>query len=226
MKNKIEIIVLIVIILFFLQNKSFAQQTIFDVPSADITEAGMIYLQHESQFSGNFGLFTNYAGYGIGKNLEIDATLFGVGTKKVRNEVLGIGFKSSFPIHEKSETKITFGHLIPVSLRGNGVGGYTYSHISTRLSKFKTRITSGFLIGTTTIFGRDFICYIGGIEQPITKKFSLLLDWHSGKHPYGYLISGFSYAFNPNLILYTGYEVPNNKANGDDGFVIELAKFL
>lgn len=228
MKTKIKItnIIFILIILIYFPNKSLAQQTLFDVPSADVTEAGMIFLQHESQFSNNFGLFTNYGAYGIGKNTEIDLTLFGVGTKKVRNEVLGIGFKKIFPIHEKSETKFTFGTLVPISLKGNGVGGYFYSHLSTRLPKVKTRITSGIFIGTTTLFSRDFISFIGGIEQPISKRFSLITDWYSGKHSYGFLISGFSYAFNNNLTLWAGYQIRNNRTNGNNGFVIELSKIF
>ena len=226
LKNKTRLIIFSFIFLLSVQGRSFAQETIFNVPSADITEAGMIFFQHESQFSNNFGLFTNYGAYGIGKNTEIDITLFEVGTHNVRNENLGIGFKKIFPLHEKSETKLTFGHLIPISLRGNGVGGYTYSHLSTRLPKIKTRLTSGFLIGTTTILGRDFICYIGGIEQPNTKRFSLITDWHSGKHAYGFLITGFSYYFGHNSTLYAGYQIHNNRANGPNGFVIELAKIF
>ena len=226
-KHKIFIACICVFLLLTLcKENTFAQQTIFNVPSADVTEKGMIFVQHESQFSGDFGLFTNYGAVGIGKNTEIDLTLFGVGTKKVRNEVLGIGFKTSLPIHEKSETKFTFGHIVPVSLRGNGVGGYSYSHLSTRLPKIKTRITSGVLVGTTTLFGRDFLCYIGGLEQPVTKRLSLVMDWHSGKHAYGFLISGFSYAFNHNLTLWAGYQIPNNRANGNNGFVIELSKIF
>ena len=213
--------------MFVLSDKeSLAQQTIFDVPSADITEKGMIFLQHESQFSNKFGLHTEYAAYGIGKNTEIDLTLFGVGTKNVRTEVLGAGFKTVLPLHEKSETKLTFGSLVPVSLRGNGVGGYAYSHLSTRLPKIKTRITSGVFVGTTTLFGRDFVCFIGGVEHPVTKKFSLIMDYFSGKHSYGYLIPGFSYAFNHNATLYAGYQIRNNRSNGPNGFIIELAKIF
>ena len=226
MLKKYNLIIITFLIILFQNNKTIAQQTIFNVPSADITEKGKIFFQHESQFSNKFGLFTNYGAYGIGKNTEIDLTLFGVGTHKVRNEVLGIGFKTVLPLHEKTETKLTIGHIIPVSLVGNGVGGATYSHLSTRLPKINTRITSGIFIGTTTLFGRDFVSFIGGIEQPITKKLSIIMDYYSGKHSYGYLIPGFSYTFNPNLILYSGYQIRNNKANGDNGFVIELAKFF
>ena len=223
----LSLLTIIVLSIFFSNNPpSIAQQTIFNVPSADVTEKGKIFLQHESQFSGDFGLHTEYGAYGIGKHTEIDLTLFGVGTKNVRNEVLGIGFKTVFPLHEKSETKLTFGHLIPVSLRGDGVGGYTYSHLSTRLPRLKTRITSGVLFGTTTLFDRDIVCYIAGLEQPITKRLSLIMDYHSGKHANGFLIPGFSYYLGKDYTLFAGYQIPNNRANGDNGFVIELAKFF
>ena len=226
-KNKITaIIVFTFFVLILNQNTLYAQQTLFNVPSADVTEKGMIFVQHESQFSGNFGLFTNYGAYGIGKNTELDLTLFGVGTKKVRNEVLGIGFKTALPLHEKSETKLTFGSLIPVSLRGHGVGGYAYSHLSTRLPKIKTRITSGVFVGTTTVFGRDFISFIGGIEQPITKNLGLQVDWYSGKHSNGFLIPGFYYNLPKNTTLWVGYQIPNNKAIIDNGFVIELSRIF
>jgi hypothetical protein len=227
-KNNIQITVITIIFLlmFFCVDKAHSQQTIFNVPSADVTEKGMIFVQQEGQFSDEFGLFTSYGAYGIGKNTEIDLTLFGVGTKKVRNEVLGIGFKSFIPLHEKSETKLTFGTLLPVSLRGDGVGGYFYSHLSTRLPKIKTRITSGLSVGTTTLFGRDVVCYIAGVEQPITKRLSLVMDWHSGKHANGFLIPGFAYDFGRQTVLWAGYQIHNNKANGDNGFVIELSKIF
>ena len=219
------LVILEVFVLFFC-SKVYAQQTIFNVPSADITEKGMIFLQHEAQFSNKFGLFTEYGAYGIGKNTELDITLIGIGTNNVANEVLGVGFKSSLPLHEKTETKLTYGTLIPISLRGKGVGGYAYSHLSTRLPGLKTRLTAGGFVGTTIVHGRDFICFIGGIEQPITKSFGLIADWYSGKHSIGFLIPGFYYTFPKNTTLWLGYQIRNNKANGNNGFVIELSKIF
>lgn len=215
----------LVLILFF-TDKAFAQQTIFNVPSADVTEKGVLFLQHESQFSNKFGLFTHYGAYGVGKNTELDLTLIGVGTKGVRNEILGIGFKSFIPLHKKTNTKLTFGHLIPVSLRGDGVGSYSYSHISTIIPKLGTRISSGVLAGSTLILGRDTVCFIGGIEHPVTKKFNLLAEWHSGKHGNGLFIGGFSYYFPKDTNLYVGYQVPNSEKVTDKGFVIEISKLL
>ena len=208
------------------REKAFAQQTIFNVPSADVTEKGHLFLEPEAQFSDKFGLFTGYVAYGIGHHTALNLTVTGVGTRNIRDELLCLGSKTYVKLHEKSETKFTAGYLIPISLRGNGVGGYAYSHLSTRLPKIKTRITSGVLVATTVIFGRDVVAYIGGIEQPITKKLSLILDYTSGNHPNGLLISGFSYKLPSNIVLVSGYQIPNNRHTARKGFVIEVVKNL
>ena len=224
---KYSLIIVVSLLLLISSKKSaFAQQTIFNVPSADVTEKGQLFLEHESQFSDKFGLFTHYAAFGIGKHTALNLTLSGVGTHNIRDEVLGIGSKTVWPLHEKSETKFTAGYLVPISLRGNGVGGYAYSHFSTRLPKIKTRITSGVLVGTTVILGRDVVSYIGGIEQPITKKLNLLLEYTSGKHPAALLIGGFSYRLPLNWIFIGGYQIPNNRHIAKKGTVIEIVKYF
>ena len=209
-----------------LHEKAFAQQTIFNVPSADVTEKGHLFLEPEAQFSDKFGLFTGYVAYGIGRHTALNLTVTGVGTHNVRDELLCLGSKTYATLHKESETKFTAGYLIPISLRGNGVGGYVYSHLSTRLPKIKTRITSGVLVATTVIFGRDVVAYIGGIEQPITEKLNLILDYTSGNHPNGLLISGFSYKLPSDIILVSGYQIPNNRRIARKGFVIEVVKNL
>ncbi len=217
--------IFLLFIIFFLSiSASHAQQTIFNVPSADVTEKGKLFLQHETQFSNRFFVNTEYAALGIGKNTEIDITLGGVGTNNIANELLGVGFKSFIPLNKKYETKLTYGTLIQTSLRGNGVGNWTYSHLNARLPKLKTRLTAGVNVLTTTFAGSDVFGFIGGIEQPITKRFGLQMDWFSGKHSNGFLIPGIYYVLPKNVTLWAGYQIHNNKTNGDNGFVIELAK--
>jgi len=224
--RSLNILFFTAIFLLLFSTRTLAQQTIFNVPSADLTEKGMIFFQHQSSFSNKFAGFDNNFVLGVGKNSELDITLFDVGTKNIQNEVLALGFKSVIPLIERNQTKITFGHLIPISLRGNGVGGYTYSHLSTVLPKINTRLTSGIAIGTTTLFDKDFICYIAGIEQPITKKFSFVMDWYSGKHSNGFLIPGFYYSLTPKTILSFGYRIRNKVQNGPNGFIVEISKFF
>lgn len=213
---------------------AFGQQTVFNVPSADVTPPGKLFLQHESQFRpcnpGRFWLGTHYAAYGVGHNTELDATLFNVSSPASDNITLGVGVKTFFPILKKrfpkQELKLTVGQMIPVSLQGDGVGNWSYGHVSARLPKLNTRLTAGVSTGTRQIFGRNTVGFIGAYEQPLTKRISLIGDWYSGTHANGYFIPGMSVSVTDSVTLYAGYQIPNTKESGHSGFVIELAKFF
>lgn len=208
-----------------------AQQTIFNVPSADVTPKGSIFLQHESQFRlwkpGKFWVGTHYAAVGIGYNTDLDATLFNVSSPRSDNIALGLGFKSFFPLlandFPEREFKLTVGGMVPISLQGKGAGGWGYSHLSGRLPHLNTRLTAGISGGTEILFGRDVVTFIGGFEQPITKDLTLIADWYSGRNALGFFIPGFSYAFSQNITGYFGFQIPNRSQNGRSGFVFEIA---
>ena len=93
---------LILLIFLFSNNIANAQQTIFNVPSADVTEKGHIFLQGEGQFKawGDDAFFngTGYSAYGVGHNTEATLTLFNVSAPASHNISLGVGFKSAMPI--------------------------------------------------------------------------------------------------------------------------------
>ena len=219
---------------FLLLPASYAQQTIFNVPSADVTPKDQIYLEQESQFKpwkpNAFWLGTHYAAYGIGHHTEIDTTLSNVSAPASGNVVLGLGFKSNLPLLIKRlperELKLTVGNLTPISLQGQGVGTWSYAHLSGRLPRLNTRLTAGVSVGTKQLFGRNTVGFIGGYEQPITQRFSLIGDWFSGTHANGYFIPGFSYVLKGTTILFVGYQIPNTKRVGPQGFVIEVSTLV
>lgn len=217
--------------------KVYSQQTIFNVPSADVTPKDHIFLQQEAQFRGwgqdAFFNGTSYAAVGVGHNTEITTTLFNVGAPDTSNMTIGAGFKSAIPIpglkekFPEREFKFTIGSEILFGLEGNGIGNWTYAHLSGRVPKLNTRLTAGVSYGTRQVFGINNVSFIGGIEQPVTKKFTVICDWYSGsEHFSGFLIPGFSYAFPKNVTLYAGYQIPNTPRNGVSGFVVELAKIF
>lgn len=214
-----------------------SQQTVFNVPSADVTEKGAIFLQTESQFRpynpDSFWLGTQYSAYGIGHNTELDATLFNVKDERNNNITLGLGFKTAMPIaklkerYPEQEFKFTVGSEVLVGLQGNGVGNWSYAHLSGRLPKTKTRITAGVSAGTKQVFGRNTFAYIMAVEQPVTKKLDIIADWYSGAENYtGFLIAGISYQLPKNTAVYLGYQIPNTQKNGPTGFVIEVSKII
>lgn len=230
-------ILLILICLCLSCIKTEAMQTIFNVPSADVTEKDHVFLQQEAQFRGwnpdAFFVGTTYSAVGIGHNTEIDATLFNVGAPATQNISLGVGFKSAIPIpglkekFPEREFKFTVGSNILLGLEGNGVGNWSYAHLSGRVPKLNTRLTAGMSYGGRQVFGQNSVAFIAGVEQPLTKKISLLGDWYSGsEHWAGYMIVGGSYALPKNTTIYAGYQIPNSPQVGASGFVIQVAKIF
>ncbi len=213
---------------------AYAQQTIFNVPSADVTAKNKNFLQHESQFRAKdpdqFFNATNYFARGIGANTELDATLFNVGSPASKNAALGLGFKTVFLlenfVEKKYQPKIIFGSQIPFSLQGNGVGHWVYSAANVTIPQSDTRLTAGISSGTKQIFGESVTCFIGGFEQKITEDFSFISDWYSGNHSLGIWATGFSYALPQDFVFYGGYQIPNSKRVGRNSFVIEVAKIF
>lgn len=212
-----------------------AQQTIFNVPSATVTDKGKLFVQNEGQFRpyppGEFYVGTQYQAVGIGANTELDLTMLNITAPSTHNLSMGVGAKSCIPIFKKRfpkrDYKITVGELLPIQLQGDhSCGSWTYAHVSGRLPKLRSRVTAGVSAGTRQIFGRDVVCFIGGFEHDLTKNMDLQLDWFSGRHSLGLFIPGVSYAFPRDYTLYAGFQIPNYKENGRTGFVIELAKIL
>jgi len=195
-------------------------------------------VQNEGQFRpwapGAFYLGTQYQALGIGYNTEIDMTLFNITAPKSGTLTLGVGAKSAIPLFRERfkarDLKLVVGELVPIALdRFQGVGGvgnWSYASVSGRLPWSNTRWQGGVSTGTRQIFGRTNVCFIGGWEQPVTKRLSLIGDWFSGRHSLGLLIPGFSFAFPRDYTLYCGFQIPNFPENGRTGFVVEIAKVL
>lgn len=214
-----------------------AMQTIFNVPSADVTQKGHVFVQQEFQttpwVTDDAMFSTTYGALGIGHNTEIDTTLYNVGSPDTENMSVGVGFKTALPVpylNDKfpdREFKVTFGSQVLVGIQGNGVGNWTYAHVSGRVPKANTRLTAGASYGGRQVFGQNTVSFIAGVEQPVTKKLTLLGDWFSGsEHWSGYLIVGGSYALKHNTTFFAGFQIPNTPSVGSPGFVFELAKIF
>lgn len=230
-------ILFVLLFLFFCCNKVIAQQTIFNVPSADVTPKGHLFLEQEGQFRAwNPDAFfggTSFAAYGVGHNTDLDLTMYNYGAPDVNNMAVGAGFKSAIPIpglkekFPQREFKFTVGSEMLFGVEGNGVGNWTYGHLSGRVPKLNTRLTAGVSYGTRQLFGQNTLAFIGAVEQPVTKKLTLLTDWYSGsEHWAGFLIVGGSYALPKNTTIFAGYQIPNSPAAGTSGFVLEFAKMF
>lgn len=228
-----KLIYLLIISHFFFISKVQAQTLIVGVPSADTTPKDEILVTHESQLApwNRRSWWNSYSflTYGLNERTEIALSLSNLEAPKTDNLSLSAGFKTSIPVltrYPKWRNKITVGSFVPVSLQGEGVGNWSFGHYSVFIPKTKTRFTAGVSYGTKQIFARDAVSFIGGIEQPINKKISLVADWYSGTHALAALIPAIQYNINKSDILILGLKIPNNSRSTKMGIVFEFTKRL
>ena len=166
--KRLLLIIACTVMMLFISSFSQAQQTIFNIPSADATDKGKIYLGHASQFRlnnpGRYWYVTDYFAYGLGNQTDLEATLYNTSWPVSGNVSLGVGFKSTFPLlignHSKAELCLTVGSQALFSLQGNGIGVWGYSHLSGKIPKTKTRLTAGISVGHKQLFGKNTVHFI------------------------------------------------------------------
>lgn len=229
--------IVLFIIFFMTMGMAYSQQTVFNAPSADVTPENRYFIQLEEQFrpySPQFGNGTVYNCYGIGRQTELNLTLFNANAPATHNLGLGTGFKSAVLIpklkdkYPDREYKFTVGSMVISPLSNQkSVGNWSYAHLSGRVPKLNTRISAGMSYGTRQVFGKTKACFVGVVEQPITPKLTALAEWYSDDEQcLGYLISGFNYKLPKDQALIVGYQIPNSSQVGLSGFVVQYSKLF
>ncbi len=219
---------LIICFLMFFAS-ALAQSVIISAPSTDITPKGEVMLAHESQLNrfqtGNYWNSFTFGTYGLSKNTELAATLYGLGRPATGNVALGVGLKHRWLHHTTAsgwQFEATAGFMTPFSLSGRGVGGWGFGNVSIRAPRTRTRVTVGPSYGTSQIFGRRTYSTMVGLEQPVSKKFGILADWFSGTHDLAAAIGGLAWHPKRELVIIVGYKVPNNAVSGKPAPLIEV----
>ena len=208
-----------------------AQQTIFDVPSGDISVKGDWFYQHQTVARAwspeRRWIQTNAFGYGIGFHTEIDTTVFNTDAEHLSNTLGSIGFKSSLPIHgdeARVPLKFVVGDLLTVGAEHH-TGNWSYAMLQATAPRIHTRVIAGASAGTAALFGRRTTGVLGGVEQPLTSRLTFQADWFSGKHDLAYAIPGLVYRFSRHWMISAGYQLPNSKSPGYRAAVLELTRF-
>jgi hypothetical protein len=226
-----------VLISFFLLSVTLhSQQAIVNMPSADITPKGKNFFMHETQWRpwnpSPYWYGTHFYTRGIGYATELAVTNYNTGSPATANFSTGLGFKSSPQFlkssHPNLELKLTVGQMAIFSHRAQGVGSFSYSHVSFKLPHLKTRVTAGGWHGTKQLFKRNTADILGGFEQPLDKKGKLVFvnEWFRGRHDFGFFISGLLYHPNKRDIFVVAYKIPNRLVNGRHGLVLEYGLFF
>ncbi len=195
-----------------------AQQTIFNVPSADVLDKGKTYLELDvlgRPQDPNFALFTARGVYGFGSNIEAGVNFGGfiVPGRSVPTATPNIKWQ---PWHN-DKLAFTTGVFGLFYLRGSKDGDPAvlgYAEASYRLPT-NTRLTAGGYWASSGYAASDPQAgALLGLEQKVNDHLNIIADWISGDNGIGYFTPGVSVPLGP-WTIYAGYSIKNGDSSGD-----------
>jgi hypothetical protein len=203
-----------------------AQETVFDVPSADILDKGKVYGELDGTIRpvDPSATFTPRVVVGFGGGIEAGFNFNGLGAPNV-------GQLEASPTIKWRPWKRDDGWFFylgdnlffPVRDRTYDAGNYFYACFAKQWTE-GTRITFG---------GYDFSKNVvaaanraGGqftFEQVLSKRWTLAAEWYTGNHADGYVNTGLIVKATSKLTVYAAYQVGNaDVTKGNHQFLWEL----
>ncbi len=205
-----------------------AQQTLFNVPSADVLPAGKLYLEEDNLWRPGRGedtFFALRAVAGLGSAVEAGVNLGGLAAegRSAPNATLALKWQ---PLHTR-QWSLTAGINGLFFLRGSVDGspsGHVYTHAAwTPVDG--TRITAGVWYATSGYAGIGVAKgVLAGFEQHLSTTLVFQADWYSGRNGLGYFTPGFAWTIGP-WVIYGGYSVKNGDSH-ENAALIEVGKYL
>ena len=223
----------------------FAQQNLFNIPSANITPTNKVFYQHQL----NVYNLRDYASkhhfvYGLPKNWEVGLNVVNINIKPST-------LQSWFPIND-SERKEPFAPIAMLTAQkqiqlskhlqlniGTQIGtnllieGYGYRRLTTfsyALAAYRTNKHWSFVAGPyvtdETFMGKgNNAGVLVGFEIPLNKRWLLMGDFVSGNTKNSVSVLGFTYNVNKHFQLCLGGLVPNPNSKENYGVVFEINLF-
>lgn len=203
---------------------SRAQQTIFNVPTADVLEKGKAYLEQDVLYrpwEPRLAVFTLRGVYGLGSQLEAGVNLGGVVTPG-RSTPVAVAAVKWQPFKSGGFAATAGAHGL-FFLRGGGDGdpsAHVYGHVSWAFAS-NTRVTAGGWVATPGYAAPGEAR--GGLfafEQRLGDHISFDADWYTGRNSLGYFSPGIVSAWR-SWTVYAAYSFRNGDSGGN-ALLLEL----
>jgi len=214
-------------IALFAAKSACGQETVFDVPSADILDKGKVYgeLDGTARPVDPIYTFTPRVVVGIGHKIEIGANFNGLATL-VTGE-LNLSPTIKWRLWKVGTTGWAFyvgdDLFFPVRQRTFNAGNYSYAFFAKEW-KHGTRVGIGgfdFTKNVVAIANRA-----GGqftLEQRVSSRVTLAAEWYTGNHTAGYVNPGVIVKVTSRLTGYAAYQIGNaDLTKGNHQFLWEL----
>lgn len=223
---------IVILLTLFATGSVRGQQTIFNVPTADVLDKGKVYGELDISFKTNcqaavckFSSFVPRVVVGTGANVEVGLNVIGNIQPGADTTTLVPSIKWRFYQNEKKDWSLYGGNhfYIPVRNRSFNFGTHTYLAVAKTINK--TRLTAGGWVSSKNVFAPNAVRGGGlfGFEQTVNKYLSINADWYTGRHAAGYFTPGIAVKPHPKVTIYAGYSIGNaDAARGNHFFLVEL----
>jgi hypothetical protein len=218
---------LLLLLVIFPVRGAYAQQTVFDVPSADILDKGKVYFEQDGtvRVVDPYATFTPRVVVGIGHQIEVGVNFDGLSAPTVGE--LDISPTAKWRIWKARTSGWSFlvgdDLFFPVYQRSYDAGNYAYAFFAKEW-KHGTRISAGGydftrnVVATGNRAGGQFT-----IEQTLNKRLTLASEWYTGNSAVGYVNTGAVIKLTQKLTLYTAYQIGNTGVSaGNHQFLWEI----
>ena len=199
-------------LLFFLAPRAYGQETVFNIPSADVLDQGKVYSELDGTVrpADPLAAFTPRVVLGIGHQIEIGVNFDGLSAPTLGELAVSPTIKWR-PWKDDSGWSFYLGDdvLFPVRQRAYNVGNYSYAAFAKEWPH-GTRITFGaydftrYVVANANRAGGQFT-----FEQRVTDRLTLAAEWYTGNQAAGYVNPGAIVKLTSKLTLYAAYQIGN-----------------
>ena len=216
-----------VIVFLLLCGPTFAQQTVFNVPSGDVLERGKVYGELDLTYSpADFsGTFTPRVVVGVGHRVEVGLNANGLAATGLVHFTPTPTAKWKAYEGGSNGWALLIGDdvFLPALKRQYRAGNYVYAQF-TKTWNTRARATFGAFDSTRGVVASGNRA--GGqfaIEQPIASRVTLAADWFTGHHAMGYVSPGVIVKLARQLTAYVCYQVGNASVKkGNHQLLVEI----
>ncbi|WP_229311017.1 hypothetical protein [Larkinella soli] len=213
-----------------------AQQTIFNVPSSDITPERKALVQEQVEVQDLLRSTTTFS-YGLSRDWEIGLNLYNVDYETSRRRFIRNDTTTAMPfaplllVNAQKAVELNETFRIGVGGQGGlnlGSGGrtkpvyYTYLNLAASLDEEHYKLAVGGYFGNPRFLSDGPRAGVqAGIDAGIIyQKLHLLADWISGGHALGQLSAGIEVFPVRHFALALGWQRSNQ--DGSQGFIVQL----
>ena len=205
---------------------AYSQLTIVNVPSTDTLQEKQFYIEADAAWKpgpyrkGGFQSYGYRTVYGINRKTEAGVSFFYTRNGTSSPKELQLSLKRKLYSKEKWGFATSTGATVYVPLNksaGKRSVILAYANASKTFNRLKgLRITGGayHVLNNERGFGNRKGLMVG-LEQPLTKRVSVVGDYISGKNRFGYAAAGVVLALTKRQVLMISYNFSNVNGSGN-----------